>query len=548
MFKRLRTKLTLLYAGLFGAALLVVATARAMTLYAPLLTMIVLAGAGGIALVLLGGWGLARSLTRPILALDEATRRLERGEDAGVAVRSGDEIGRLARSFNAMAVEVRRREQRLTRLALHDAETGLPNRLALERAVEGLAGEAGGGIYVAALSVDRFAQVRGAVGDALTSALIRELGEGLMRLRPGDPVSRVSPGGLGVAFVAQGAEDARRIAQHLRSAVEGPVRLAEGAIEVGVTAGLAALGGHVEEPASLIDRAVVAVDQARAGRRKLAIFDPAAYGDPAGGLSLMGEMLAAIDAGDIFIHLQPKLDLRKGAVTGAEALVRWRHATRGLVGPADFIPLAEATGHIRPLTEHVLSLAIAQQGALQAAGYELAVSVNISGRLLGDVEFAETVLEMARGACGELWLEVTEAAVIENPELALQVIDRFAEAGLKISIDDYGRGLSSLAGLKQIRAHELKIDKAFVIGIAASQKDALLVRATADLAHGLGLKATAVGVETGAALALLAGVGCDMAQGYFIARPMILPDLIAFLERDETASARATGSRRAIAG
>jgi EAL domain-containing protein (putative c-di-GMP-specific phosphodiesterase class I) len=215
-----------------------------------------------------------------------------------------------------------------------------------------------------------------------------------------------------------------------------------------------------------------------------------------------------------------------------EALARWRHPVRGGVAPDEFIPLAEQTGHIRTLTEHVMALAIAQQAALSAAGHDLAMSVNVSGRLVGDPEFAEEVLMMTGAAVGEICLEITETAVIDNPALALQMIDRFASAGLKISIDDYGSGLSSLAYLKQIRAHELKIDKAFIIGMAEGQKDALLVRSTIDLAHSLGLKVTAEGVETASAHALLAGMGCDLAQGYLIARPMPLEALVAFLAQE----------------
>ena len=258
----------------------------------------------------------------------------------------------------------------------------------------------------------------------------------------------------------------------------------------------------------------------------------------------MSEMLGAIGSGDIFIHLQPKYDLRLGRTTGVEALVRWRHPVRGAVTPDEFIPLAEETGHIRTLTEHVLSLAIAQQAALAQAGRNLAMSVNLSGRLVGDPEFAESCMTLAKGACGQLCLEITETAVIDNPALALQMIDRFVSAGLQISIDDYGSGLSSLAYLKQIRAHELKIDKAFIIGMTGGQKDALLVRSTIDLAHSLGLKVTAEGVETATAQALLAGMGCDMAQGYLIARPMPLADLVAFLDQEAQIAPGAPGAAR----
>ncbi len=533
-----------------AALLLSYPMARAMAPYSPMLAMIILTGTAGISLLVIGSWILARSVTRPISVLDEAVQSLSRGENATVELNTGDELGRLAQSFNAMASEIRERERRITHLAMHDQETNLPNRLGLDRAVEALAAEASGrGLKVAvlALSVDRFTHVRGAIGYALASAMMGEIGQALQRLRPGDPIGRVANSVLAAAFAVRDADEAQRIAAHLQHVLEAPVRLGEHAVDVSLTVGLAVFPDLVGDAAALINRASIAVDQARAGHRKLALFDAAAYGDPQAKLGLMSEMLGAIANGDIFIHLQPKYDLRLGRTTGAEALVRWRHPQRGMVGPDEFIPMAEETGHIRTLTDHVLSLAIAQQAALKAQGFDIAMSVNMSGRLVGDHEFAEEALQLARQAQGELCLEITETAVIAHPQRALENIERFADAGIRISIDDYGTGLSSLAYLKQMRAHELKIDKAFVIGMAEGQKDALLVRSTVDLAHSLGMKVTAEGVETAMVQALLTAMGCDMAQGYFIARPMPAADLAAFLqrEREEAAGdARSRGVRR----
>ncbi len=518
-----------------GALVLSYPMARAMAPYEPLLVMIVLTGIAGIALLTGGSWMLARSVTRPIQALDEAAQRLQRGENAAVTVETGDEMGRLAESFNAMASEIRERERRITHLAMHDAETNLPNRLSLERAIETLAPQAaadGEVVVFATLGVDRFLHVRGAIGYTLAGALMSEVGSALQRLRPGDPIGRISNGIVGVAFRVRDLDEARRIAAHLQQALEGPVHLGKHTVDVTLTVGLAAFPEHADRPGVLINRATVAIDQARERNRKLNVFDAKAYRDPAAKLSLMSEMLGAIANGDMTIHLQPKYDLRQRRTTGVEALARWTHPDRGMVIPDEFIPLAEETGHIRTLTDHVVSLAIAQQAALAQADHAMAMSVNISGRLLSDPEFAEELLAITRSAVGEICLEITETAVIANPALALQMIDRFVSAGLKISIDDYGSGLSSLAYLKQIRAHELKIDKAFIIGMADSQRDALLVRSTIDLAHSLGLKVTAEGVETATAHALLGGMGCDLAQGYLIARPMPLEGLIAFLGRE----------------
>ena len=200
-----------------------------------------------------------------------------------------------------------------------------------------------------------------------------------------------------------------------------------------------------------------------------------------------------------------------------------------MLAPDLFIPMAEETGHIRELTEWVLLRALTDQQALAAAGHDLDVSINISGRTLGEPDFAEFALAHAPLRAGGLTFEITETAVIENPEAALAMLDRFAEAGIAISIDDFGAGLSSLAYLKRIRGQELKIDKSIIGGVTDSQRDALIVRSTIDMAHSLGLKVTAEGVETHDVYALLAAMGCDYAQGYLIAKPMPLKDILTFM-------------------
>jgi EAL domain-containing protein (putative c-di-GMP-specific phosphodiesterase class I) len=243
----------------------------------------------------------------------------------------------------------------------------------------------------------------------------------------------------------------------------------------------------------------------------------------------MSEMLAAVRSGALYLNHQPKLDLRSGAITGVEALVRWNHPTRGFIRPDLFVGMAEETGHIRALTDYVLAQAIKDQARLRAAGHEVLMSVNVSGRLIDDAAFADFAIAQVQAADARVCFEITETAVIGNPDVALGVLERFADAGIAVSIDDYGSGLSSLAYLKQIRADELKIDKAFVTDLEAGGKDALLVKSTVDLAHSLGMKVTAEGVETREGLAALQLMGCDLAQGYFVAKPMTRDKLVDFL-------------------
>ena len=510
--------------------------ARALAPYRVLLGTMAAIGLGGLVLLVIGSWTLARSVTRPLSDLEQAAHRLQRGEAARVTVAARDEVGRLAESFNSMADAIGARERRITHLALHDVDTDLPNREALARQTATLVEQAGAErVFVAALGVDRLTHVRGAIGHALFGELMRELGARLSKLAPDTRPARLTTAILGIAFEAECEAQAVARAEGLRQALERPLRLKDHMVDVSLTLGLAPCARDEDRVGSAIDRANIAVDQARAAKRSGMTFDARAYGDPAANLSLMSEMQASIEAGHMALHHQPKYDLRRRRVTATEALVRWNHPVRGFLPPDRFIGMAEETGHIRSLTEWVLAQAILDQRAMAQAGFDLAVSVNVSGRLLSDTAFAEAALALAQTARGDICFEITETAVVENPEIALAVIDQFAAAGVAISIDDYGTGLSSLAYLKQIRANELKIDKSFVFAMGEGQRDALLVRSTIDLAHGLGLKVTAEGVETETALALLTGMGCDLAQGYLIAKPMPINGLLNFLVQDERA-------------
>jgi EAL domain-containing protein (putative c-di-GMP-specific phosphodiesterase class I)/GGDEF domain-containing protein len=508
---------------------------RALAPYRPLLWIVTALGLAGFSVVGWGSWLLARGVTRPISELDEAVRRLQRGEDAQVAGMGDDEIGRLAESFNTMAAAIRERERRITHLALHDGDTGLPNRLALERVVEGFSDWPKGQVYVAALGMDRFNHMRGAIGHELAAQAVRMVGNRLAGLAPTCGVARISTDMLGFVLIAEGRDQAADDAQRLLTQLEQPVRVGGEPIDLALRIGLAPLDGRI---ALAIEQATVALDQARADRRKLGFFDAEAYGDPASNLSLMSSLLAGIGAGELQLWHQPKYDMRKRAITGTEALVRWRHPTRGMIFPDLFITMAEETGHIRQLTEWAVRQAIEDQRHLAVAGHELEVAVNISGRILSEPDFVDFCELALKGAAGKLCFEITETAVIENPEAALAMLDRFAELGVSISIDDFGSGLSSLGYLKRIRGHELKIDRSIIEDVTHSQRDALIVRSTIDLAHSLGLKVTAEGVETNACFSLLAGLGCDQAQGYLIAKPQPLSELFEFLaeNRDDLRS------------
>lgn len=512
--------------------------AQALAPYQPLLLIVGLLGVTGLAVVCGGSWMLARSVTRPISILDDAAHRLQRGEDAHVEVESADEIGRLAESFNVMAAEIRERERKILHQALHDDDTGLPNRLGLEQRLAARPRPAQGDLFVCALGLDRFAHMRHAIGHALSAQAVRMVGDRLQAMDADLGVARISTDSLGFILSARSEEDALAEAERLLLSLEQPVRVAGEAVDVALSVGLAPIADQAA--GVVIERASIALDQARGARRKAAVFNAVAYGDPAANLSLMSSLLEAIAQDQLELWHQAKYDFRRKRITGSEALVRWNHPVRGRIFPDVFIPMAEETGHIRALTEWVLRRAVADQKRLAEAGHHVDVAVNISGRVLGEPDFLEVCHDVLQGAVGRIGFEITETAVIENPDVGLKMLEAFARLGVSVSIDDYGSGLSSLGYLKKIRAQELKLDRSIVADVTGSQRDALIVRSTIDLAHSLGLKVVAEGIETEACFAALAGLGCDMAQGYLIARPQPLNEFALRLAEE-----RAPRRRRA---
>jgi diguanylate cyclase len=260
--------------------------------------------------------------------------------------------------------------------------------------------------------------------------------------------------------------------------------------------------------------------------------------------TLTAELPGAIASGQLFLQFQPKLHLRRQEIVSVEALVRWDHPHRGLILPSDFIPSAEASRHIGPLTLWTLRQAIADQRVMASRGYDVPVFLNISGHLLGDEPFVDDACDLVTSGGAKIGFEITETSVIRDPDAAIGNLQRFADIGVPIAIDDYGAGLSSLAYLKRLPARELKIDKLFVTQLSSSNRDPLIVRSTIDLAHALEMEVTAEGVETPATLALLAVMGCDMAQGFLISRPIGLGALLQYLDEerhlDAAADPRAT--------
>ena len=425
------------------------------------------------------------------------------------------------------AAIVQERESGLLHLAMHEPETELPNRRALLVELSRLCQDRPGAVAVVVVGVDRYAAMRSAIGYGLSNAVVREIAARLLRTCHESRVAHLSTGVLGL--VVRRPDLAALQAEIKALETLDPAYRVQGfAVDAFLRLGVAYAGDGAADPESLVEQATTALDECRRLDRRSLVFDAGAFPDPDLNLSLMSELRQGLERDEFSLHYQPKAQASDSRIVGAEALIRWSHPERGAIRPDLFIGAAEETGAIRELTEWTVRRALADMERLRQAGRPLPVSVNVSGRLLGDQAFQDFVLREIAGRAGALCFEITETAVIENPTAAVGAISAFRQAGVKISIDDYGVGLSSLAYLKMLEADELKLDRSLAASAHQGPRDRLIVRSTIELAHGLGMTVVGEGVETTEAQTALAELGCDLVQGYLISKPVPLD---SFLER-----------------
>ncbi len=494
--------------------------------------------AGGVLLFALGSGLMARRLTTPLRSLLFATQRLSRGDYSVPLedVERRDEIGNLARSFDRMRVDIAAQQAEIRHLAYWDRLTGLPNRENFRESVQQAIGSSapGGELAIITLDLDRFKHVNDVLGYAFGDQLLKTVAGKLADVL-GDAAGVVARlGGNEFALLlelgnpAQATELATRVARCL----EVPLALAEQTVDLSAGIGIACWPADAQDVDTLLSRSEIAMYVAKRKLEGPLRYDPAYDSASTQTLSLLTELRRAVDQGELRLFLQPKVTLADGATHAAEALVRWEHPQRGLVPPMQFIPFAEQTGYIRQLTLWMFEETARLLATPQAAG--LRVSVNLSTRDLLDLELSARLgrlLEAHGVPASAFCLEITESAIMDDPQRAEAMLNRLSEQGFKLSIDDFGTGYSSLAYLKRLPVDELKIDKSFVMGMETDTDDAIIVRSTIDLAHNLGLSVVAEGVETADILERLRALGCDEVQGYHISRPMPAPAFMEWLRK-----------------
>jgi diguanylate cyclase (GGDEF)-like protein len=511
---------------------------QAMQAFAPLdekLFWITLAAMAG---SLIGTLLLARSVSLPVRALAMAAERIGEGDySTPVKLERSDELGLLAGAINSMQSGIAEREQQLAHNALHDGLTGLPNRaLVMERL--GSAVSAQRPVALLYLGIDNFRAINDSIGPEGVEQLLQVIGEQLqLPMRPGDTVARLSGNEFLLLIHNAETDSAVAVADRVQRLLLKPQRIGDHDLALDASIGIAVYPANGDSPSELLQRAAIARQDAAQLPGRLQVYEDGRDLAHQRQISLIRDLRHAARNGELTLHYQPKLDIRQGRVRQAEALLRWQHPQFGSVSPAEFIVLAERTGSIQILTRWVIEEAMRQLAEWARRGLHVQLSVNISADDLLSEDLAERVsnlLKRYRVPAQQLVFEITESAVMREPEHALKVLNRLRECGISLSVDDFGTGYSSLAHLKRLPVQELKIDQSFVRNLDETSEDAVIVRSTIEMSHNLGLKVVAEGVEYAHSLRLLERWHCDTAQGYLISRPLTALAFEAWIAKSHT--------------
>lgn len=423
--------------------------------------------------------------------------------------------------------ELKAKTEALEHQAMHDSLTGLPNRsLMNERLAHAIpnAQRERKPIALLMMDLDRFKEINDTLGHHFGDLLLKEVAKRLqVVLRDSDTVARFGGDEFAVLLSVPDEGHAVMVANKIIEAIDREFTIENHIISTEISIGIAMFPNHGDNGNTLLQRADVAMYVAKQTHSGFAFYDQEQDPHSLNRLALMGELRQAIESDQMLLHYQPKIDMKTGRVTATEALIRWKHPREGFVPPDMFIPIAEQTGLIKPLTHWVLNEAIRQCARWRRDGYPINMAVNLSARNLQDNHlpvFVRNLLDSWGMRPEWLVLEITESAIMSNPLAAKETLQALDEMGISLSIDDFGTGHSSLAYIKQLPVDEIKIDKSFVTEMTEDENDAVIVRATIDLAHNLGLKVTAEGVEDKESYDTLEILGCDQVQGYYMSRAL----------------------------
>jgi diguanylate cyclase (GGDEF)-like protein len=484
---------------------------------------------------LVGALLLARSVSQPVRELARMAERVGRGDYlTPLALQRRDELGVLAQALSLMQAGIAERERQLAHNALHDGLTGLPNRtLLLERLGSAIA--AGRPVALLYLGIGNFRSINENYGSVTGDQVLQQFGQRLQAsLRPGDSLARLLADEFLLLLEQADSDSAVALADRLQQRLAQPLRIVNVEMQLDCQIGIAAYPLDAETAEELLRRAGLAMHDAAQQPGRLQVYQQGRDDAHQRQISLIRDLRRAPANAELQLHYQPKLSLASGRVEQAEALLRWQHPVYGMVSPAEFIPLAERTGSIQLLTAWVMGEALRQLQEWATTGLYVQLSVNVSADDLHDLQLADKVSQLLaqyQVPASQLIFEITESAVMQNPEQALLILQQLRALGISLSVDDFGTGYSSLSQLKRMPVQELKIDQAFVRDLDETSEDAVIVRSTIQMSHSLGLKVVAEGVEYERSLRLLERWGCDTAQGYLISRPLPAQAFAAWLKQ-----------------
>jgi len=445
--------------------------------------------------------------------------------------------------------ERKAQQEALRYQATHDALTDLPNRNLLQERIEAALVAARRQSWQVAfllLDLDRFKEINDSLGHHVGDLLLRKIARRLeSTIRESDTIARLGGDEFAVLLPATGLEKARQLSRKLIQSLEEPFQVEGLSLQVETSVGITMYPEHGNASAVLVRRADVAMYVAKRERSGVAVYDPEQDFTSIRLLALTSDLRRAIQDGELKLHYQPKVSARTGLPAGVEALARWRHPEHGDIAPDEFIGLAEHSGLIRPLTRWVMDTALQQCAEWRRQGVDLSLSINLSARNLLDETLPKTLNDLlgATGlARGTLTLEITESVIMEDPVRAQEVLSEIHQLGVTISIDDFGTGYSSLGYLRNLPAEELKIDKSFVEEMDRRPEDWKIVRSTIELAHNLGLRVVAEGVQSRQVWDELKRLGCDIGQGYYFSRPLTAERVFEWYREREAQTVEATAT------
>jgi diguanylate cyclase (GGDEF)-like protein len=484
----------------------------------------------GLLLVALATWKAAGRITQPLARLDEAAGRLASGEHVQVRVRGTDELARLATSFNEMVGKIAEREQRITQLAFNDVLTGLPNRTMFQQQLDHLfrASEGNGSLFALhCLDLDQFKVINDTLGHPAGDTLLIEAGRRVLEAARGQFVARL---GGDEFIVLQSVGDDRnaidRLARDILETMSQPLVIDGNELVPSTSIGIAIAPQDGTDGETLLRNADLALYRAKeAGRGTFAFFEESLNERAQQRRQLESDLRVAIERGEFELYYQPLFDLEQNKICSFEALIRWNHPKRGLISPADFVPIAEDTGLIVPIGAWVI-----REACEQAAQWpdDIRVAVNVSAVQFHRGALHETILQAlaASGlAPGRLEVEITESIFLEGGETTLKLLHSLRSVGVRVALDDFGTGYSSLSYLQSFPFDKLKIDRSFIQNLLTRDGASAIVRAITELAHALNIETTAEGVEETAQLMELRAHGCSSVQGFLFAEPMTAADV-----------------------